>query len=101
MDGKPSEINETQQEPVIIKDGLHSYPIPSFSELRRDVAFKESVPPSIESAQAKLDALLASIKKQGGTLIGAVNIDVVVPAGPGYSASSTKLESRPFLIIEK
>ncbi len=86
---------------IQLQEGLRAYALPEFGQQNSTVGWKDVVPPTPEGAQAKLNQVLASIEKQGGQLMGIIDIGVAIPSEPGVMRGESSSVPKPFLIVKK
>ena len=92
----PGDLLGGREWSIPLKPGLKSYSMPELGMQNPSYAFEAINPPTAKEAQARLDALFASIEKQGGNLRGVIDVAV--------SPDSESMEGgvvKKFLIIEK
>ncbi len=97
QNGEPQMDNE-----ITLQEGLKSYPLPELGNQNpRVTAWKDIIPPTPEEAQNRINQLLASIEKQGGELIGIINVGVSIPPEPNGMRKGSTLTPQTFLIVRK
>ena len=99
--GQQENEGDVNSHEIVIKDGLHSYPLPEFGEEGGGDFKGTFTPPTIEEANSHLDSILSSIEKQGGQYLGQVVIGVAYKQEHGRIRLTTDKNPQTFLIVKK